>query len=119
MEKFKKFAGNVHNLWLSLVVLVAVVTLFLVVAPILRDTLFNPINRIYDEYSIIERIETDYSLETITITVGSTSWFDVTDNTKVYPLTQLYNSPLFEIDNTVYVPTMIDGVVHIPDSYPR
>ena len=103
----------------SVLVLVAVAAVLTVVTPILRDTVLNDLNRIYDEYDLITSISTDYTTEEITITTGSTSWFDVFDNSKTYSLGKVYNSPLFELDNSVTAPTMIEGIVHIPDTYPR
>lgn len=103
----------------AVIVLVAVAAVLTVVTPILRDTVLNDLNRIYDEYDLITKISTDYTTEEITITTGSTSWFDVFDNSKTYSLGKVYNSPLFELDNSVTVPTMIEGIVHIPDTYPR
>lgn len=101
------------------IILVAIATVLTVVTPVLRDTVLNNLNRVYDEYYLITNISTDYTTEKITITTGSTSWFDVFDNSETYSLEKVYNSPLFELDNSVTAPTMIEGIVHIPDTYPR
>jgi hypothetical protein len=101
------------------IVLVAVASVLFVVAPILKSTVLNNLNRIYDEYDLITSISTNYIEEEITITTGSTSWFDVFDNTNTYSLQQVYDSPLFDLDNSVTAPTMVEGIVHIPDTYPR
>lgn len=101
------------------IVLVAVASVLFVLTPILKSTVLNNLNRIYDEYDLITNISTDYVEEKITITTGSMSWFDVFDNTETYNLQQVYDSPLFDLDNSVTAPTMVDGIVHIPDTYPR
>ena len=103
----------------STIVLVTIATVLFVLTPILKNTVLNNLNRIYDEYDLITNISTDYVEEEISITTGSMSWFDVFDNTNTYKLRQIYDNPLFTIDNTVTAPTMIDGVVHLPDVYPR
>ena len=119
MGKLKQIVKGINNFYLCCIILVSVVAVLFVLPPILNATVINNLNRIYDEYSIITEIKTDYQAEEITITTGSTSWFDVTNNTNTYKLSQVYDNPLFVIDNSVWAPTMIDGVVHIPDTFPR
>lgn len=119
MGKFKGLAKCVDNIYLCCVIIIAVLAVLFVLPTYLKNITLNDLNRIYDEYDNIVEIKTDYSLEEITITTGSTSWFDVTNNTNTYSINQVYDNPLFTIDNTVWAPTLIDGVVHIPDTYPR
>ena len=119
MEKLRQIVKGVNNFYLCCVIVVSVLTVLFVLPPILKSTVLNDLNRIYDEYTIITEIKTDYVSEEITITTGSTDWFDVTNNTNTYKLSQIYDNPLFVIDNSVWGPTMIEGVVHLPDTFPR
>lgn len=119
MNKLKEFLKDAKNLWLTVMVLVTVVAIIFIGGPFLKGTALNDLNRIYDEYDLITQISTDYSLNEITISTGSSSWFDVYEKTKTYSLDKVYDSPVIVIDNSVYTPTLIDGVVHIPDTFPR
>ena len=119
MNKLKEVISKINDLWLTVIVICTVIAVLFVITPFIKGTLVNDINRIYDQYDLITQIETDYVAETITISTDSTSWFDVTDKTKTYRLQKVYLSSIIEIDNSVYAPTIIDGVLHIPDTYPR
>lgn len=119
MSKLKEALDKVNNLWLTVVILVTVIAVIFVVGPILKGTALNDLNRIYDEYDLITQISTDYSLNEITISTGSSSWFDVYDKTKTYSLDKVYDNTLMEIDNSIYSPMIIDGVLHIPDTFPK
>ena len=119
MDKLKEVISKINNLWLTVVVICTVIAVLFVITPFIKGTLVNDINRVYDQYDLITEIKTDYIAETITISTGSTSWFDVTDKTKTYKLQKVYLSSIIEIDNSVYAPTIIDGILHIPDTYPR
>ena len=111
----KLFEGIVKNtgnlIFLCIVALTLIVTIALV-----RTNLFNPINRVYSDYDKIIKISTDYENETIEITVASKAFFDP-GTTTVYDLNRLFESNLIVIDNSVYMPTLIDNVLHIPDHY--
>lgn len=119
MDEEKQNTGGIRNLWLSVIIIVSVLAVLFVLGPILEGTVVNDFNRIYDEYYNISSIKVDYVAETITIDMYPMDWFDTADNHVTYDLNKVYKSPLFEIDNTVDCPTLVDGVVHIPDTYPR
>lgn len=104
-----KSTGNM--IFLLIVALVLVVTIVFV-----RTVGFNEVNRVYADYDKILSIQTDYENEEVHITMASTSFFNPPKET-VYKLSRVLESRMIIIDNSVHIPTMIDDVLHIPDTY--
>jgi hypothetical protein len=110
-----KLAKNVVQ---SIIVLFVVVCVIIGVIYVSKHYILNDANRLYDEYENICYVHVDYTNETVTFRVAD--FWAIQDNKDIkVSLKSVMDSNIIVIDNSVYAPTMIDNILHIPEEYPK
>lgn len=108
-EAIIKGTGNM--IFICIVAFVVVTTIYFC-----RRNVVNDVNRIYASYDRIQSIHTDYTENKMYVVMAGESVFEPTHEL-VFDLNKVYDSDMVVVDNSMFYPTPVDNVLHIPDTY--